>query len=193
MMRAISTSRQRWPRTECCRRRVHVDPGADCRTTAQGHPRGTVESRAMDDRLLDLVPPDRARPALAPDARSLRRPRQRGDAAADAGCARRAAVRAMARPLADGAALADASRADVIREWQGLGVQPPGGRAARGRAARRRRRLACRPDGAPGVGPYTAAAIRNFAWASPSSRSTRTSAACRSAPATHSRPRQPRR
>src|SRR5262245_45564007 len=64
-------------------------------------------------------------------------------------------------------ALADASRADVIREWQGLGynrravtLHEPAQRVA--------------ADGwpadlteLPGVGPYTAAAVRNFAWGEP--------------------------
>ncbi len=62
-------------------------------------------------------------------------------------------------------ALAAASPADVIREWQGLGynrrgAQPPPRRASRSRS-----------DGwpddlteLPGVGPYTAAAVRCFAF-----------------------------
>jgi A/G-specific adenine glycosylase len=65
------------------------------------------------------------------------------------------------------AALADASRADVIREWQGLGYNRRA--LALHEAARR-----VASDGwptdltdLPGVGPYTAAAIRNFAWGEP--------------------------
>jgi A/G-specific adenine glycosylase len=64
-------------------------------------------------------------------------------------------------------ALADASAADVIREWQGLGYNR---RAVNlHRAARR-----VAEDGwpadlteLPGIGPYTAAAIRNFAFGEP--------------------------
>jgi A/G-specific adenine glycosylase len=64
-------------------------------------------------------------------------------------------------------ALADASPADVIREWQGLGYN----RRALNlhRAAR-----AVAVDGwpadltsLPGIGAYTAAAVRNFAWGEP--------------------------
>jgi A/G-specific adenine glycosylase len=64
-------------------------------------------------------------------------------------------------------ALAGASPADVIREWQGLGYN---------RRAVSLHRAACRvaeagwPDDLtelPGVGPYTAAAIRNFAFGEP--------------------------
>jgi A/G-specific adenine glycosylase len=65
------------------------------------------------------------------------------------------------------AALADASRADVIREWQGLGYN------RRAIALHDAARLIA-SDGwpadltdLPGVGDYTAAAIRNFAWGEP--------------------------
>ena len=65
------------------------------------------------------------------------------------------------------AALADASRAEVIREWQGLGYNR---RAVSLHEATRR----IAKDGwptdltdLPGVGAYTAAAIRNFAWGEP--------------------------
>lgn len=60
-------------------------------------------------------------------------------------------------------ALADASVADVIREWQGLGYN------RRGLSLHRTARIVA-ADGwptdltrLPGVGPYTAAAVRNFA------------------------------
>jgi A/G-specific adenine glycosylase len=65
------------------------------------------------------------------------------------------------------AALAAASPADVIRQWQGLGYN---------RRALALHRVARRIDAGgwpddltelPGVGPYTAAAIRNFAWGEP--------------------------
>jgi A/G-specific adenine glycosylase len=60
-------------------------------------------------------------------------------------------------------ALADASAADVIREWQGLGYNRRG--VALHRAARHVAELGWPEDltELPGVGPYTAAAIRCFA------------------------------
>jgi A/G-specific adenine glycosylase len=62
------------------------------------------------------------------------------------------------------AALAAASPADVIRQWQGLGYNR---RAVALHRAARRIDAGGWPDDLtelPGVGPYTAAAIRNFAW-----------------------------
>jgi A/G-specific adenine glycosylase len=62
------------------------------------------------------------------------------------------------------AALAAASRADVIREWQGLGYNR---RALSLHGAARAIAAAGWPDdltALPGVGAYTAAAIRNFAF-----------------------------
>jgi A/G-specific adenine glycosylase len=60
-------------------------------------------------------------------------------------------------------ALAGASAADVIREWQGLGYNRRG--LALHRAARHVAENGCPGDltELPGVGPYTAAAIRCFA------------------------------
>ena len=61
-------------------------------------------------------------------------------------------------------ALASASRADVIREWQGLGYNR---RAVSLHEAARQVSAAGWPANLtelPGVGPYTAAALRNFAW-----------------------------
>jgi A/G-specific adenine glycosylase len=61
-------------------------------------------------------------------------------------------------------ALASASRADVIREWQGLGYNR---RAVNLHRAAQRVATHGWPDdltGLPGVGAYTAAAIRNFAF-----------------------------
>ena len=65
------------------------------------------------------------------------------------------------------AALAAAPTADVIREWQGLGYN----RRALSLHESAKRIAA---DGwpadlteLPGVGPYTAAAVRNFAWGAP--------------------------
>jgi A/G-specific adenine glycosylase len=62
------------------------------------------------------------------------------------------------------AALADAPRADVIREWQGLGYNRRA--VSLHEAAQRIARDGWPADltELPGVGPYTAAAIRNFAW-----------------------------
>jgi len=60
--------------------------------------------------------------------------------------------------------LADASPADVIREWQGLGYNR---RAINLQRAARRIAEEGWPDDLtdlPGVGPYTAAALRNFAF-----------------------------
>jgi A/G-specific adenine glycosylase len=65
------------------------------------------------------------------------------------------------------AALAEASRADVIREWQGLGYNR---RAVALHQAARRIATGGWPADLtelPGVGPYTAAAVRNFAWGEP--------------------------
>jgi A/G-specific adenine glycosylase len=65
------------------------------------------------------------------------------------------------------AALADASRADVIREWQGLGYNR---RAVALHDAARRIAAGGWPadlSELPGIGPYTAAAVRNFAWGEP--------------------------
>lgn len=46
----------------------------------------------------------------------------------------------------------------------GSRLQPPRARAPRSRPVRRDARLALRPTILPGVGPYTAAALRNFAF-----------------------------
>ncbi|MGH3072884.1 MAG: A/G-specific adenine glycosylase [Gaiellaceae bacterium] len=65
------------------------------------------------------------------------------------------------------AALAGASAADVIREWQGLGYNR---RAVSLHRAAQAVAAAGWPDDLtelPGVGPYTGAAIRNQAWGEP--------------------------
>ena len=110
---------------------------------------------------------DRARPAVAAHARSLRDPRLGVHGPADAGRARARALRALAGALADGAALAAATPAEVLTEWVGLGYNQ---RALRLRAAcaivardgwpRDSRGLRA----LPGVGPYTAAAVASFAF-----------------------------
>jgi A/G-specific adenine glycosylase len=64
-------------------------------------------------------------------------------------------------------ALAAAPRADVIREWQGLGYNR---RAVSLHEAARRIAADGWPadlTALPGIGPYTAAAVRNFAWGEP--------------------------
>ena len=92
----------------------------------------------------------RTRPPLAEDARSLRDPRHRGDAPADAGRAGRAAVPRLARALADrrGARRCTPSR-DVIREWQGLGYNRRAVNLHRAARHIADQRLAGRPHRAP--------------------------------------------
>ena len=94
---------------------------------------------------LALVCGHRPRPPVAPHARPVRDPRQRGDAAADAGRARRPALpRWLERwPTVD--ALAAASPADVIRRVAGPRLQPPRAQPPPRRPHRRRARLAGRP------------------------------------------------
>ena len=108
--------------------------------------------------------------AVARRARSVPGARQRGDAPADAGAARRAALRAVP---ADGSRRWRRSRrpssADVLRAWENLGynrralnlwraaraVVERGGVPADRRGARQT---------LPGVGPYTARAVASFAF-----------------------------
>ena len=116
-------------------------------------------------RTFGLVQPKQAPAAVARDARPVRDPRQRGDAAADAGRAR--------DPALDGAgssagrpsdALAAASAADVIVAWQGLGYNR---RAVNLHRAAQHVAAHGWPDDLtelPGVGPYTAGAVGNFAF-----------------------------
>ncbi len=105
---------------------------------------------------------------MARHTRPVRDPRQRGDAAADAGRARDPALRRewLKRwPTVE--ALAGAATADVIRAWQGLGYNR---RALALHRAARRVAAEGWPDDLtelPGVGPYTASAIRNFAFGEP--------------------------
>ena len=122
----------------------------------------------MHEPLLAWYAANAPRPALAADPRPLRDPRQRGDAAADAGRPRRAALPGVARALADrrGAGRGDAGRRDPGVERPR--VQPPGGQPAPVRAgrggARRLPARAGRASEAPGIGPYTAAAVACFAF-----------------------------
>lgn len=77
---------------------------------------------------------------------------------------------AFVRQFPDFAALAAASVADVLREWKGLGYNSRAVRLKRLADAVARDRGGEMPRGAeelrglPGVGPYTAAAIRAFAY-----------------------------
>ena len=103
----------------------------------------------------------------------------------DTGHARRPAAR-LARPLADVDALAAASPADVIREWQGLGYNRRGLNLHRAACVVAERGWPDDLTELPGVGPYTASAVRAFAFGDPCSRATRTSCASRSARATAS-------
>jgi A/G-specific adenine glycosylase len=65
-------------------------------------------------------------------------------------------------PIVD--ALADATIADVLREWQGLGYNRRALNLHRAAALIARRGWPDDLTELPGVGPYTAAAIRNFAF-----------------------------
>ena len=111
----------------------------------------------------------RPRSPVAPDARSLRDPRQRDHAAADAGLARDRALDGLARALADGRGARRGEhgrrRARVVRpRLQPPRDQPPA-RRARGRRARgvpAHARRSC--ERCPGIGPYTASAIACFAF-----------------------------
>jgi A/G-specific adenine glycosylase len=60
--------------------------------------------------------------------------------------------------------LADASRADVIREWQGLGYNRRGLNLHRAACVVAEHGWPDDPCELPGVGPYTAAAVANFAF-----------------------------
>ena len=99
----------------------------------------TVESR-----LLAWFEASRSRSPVAPHARPVRDPRLGGHAPADAGRAGRAAVRALARAVADGrgARRGLARRGD--RRVAGARLQPAGARAP-SRGGSRRRRAAGRP------------------------------------------------
>src|SRR6266545_4834292 len=92
-----------------------------------------------------LVQPKRTRSALAEDSRPVRDPRQRGDAAADAGGARRPTVRALAGAVADrrGACRSDRRRRD--RRVAGARLQPPRAQPPPRGVRDRRARLARRP------------------------------------------------
>ncbi|HVM68509.1 MAG TPA: A/G-specific adenine glycosylase [Gaiellaceae bacterium] len=65
------------------------------------------------------------------------------------------------------AALAAASPAEVIREWQGLGYNRRALNLHRAAAVVAERGWPADLTELPGVGPYTAAAIRNQAWGEP--------------------------
>ena len=120
---------------------------------------------------------------MAEHPRSVRDPRRRGHAPADPGRSRRAAIPNWLERWPTSPALAASSAADVIREWQGLGYN------RRALALQNAARIVAAGWPAdltelPGVGSYTAAAIRTLPSGTPCSPSTRTSSACSGAPAT---------
>ena len=99
-----------------------------------------------------------ARPALARDARSVARPRERGDAAADAGTARRAGVRAVrARMARSGRVCGGATRRAVVgvagaRVSPAVPQPPRGGEGGGGAPRWSGARGARGTGGAPGRG-----------------------------------------
>ncbi len=102
---------------------------------------------------------------MAEHERPVRDPVSRGDAAADAGRARRAALPSLARALADGRRARGGGRAaDVLREWQGLGYNRRALNLHRAASVIAERGWPSDLTELPGVGAYTAAAIRNFAF-----------------------------
>ena len=96
-----------------------------------------------------MVPRSRTRPPVAADARPVRDPRLRGDAPADAGRARRAALRALAGPVADGRRPRGREPIRRDRRMAGSRLQPSRRRAPPRRLSDRRRGLARRPHRAP--------------------------------------------
>ena len=115
-----------------------------------------------------------ARPAVAPHHRPLRHPRQRDHAAADAGASRRAALRRVARGVADAREPRRGAAGRRAAALAGPRLQQPGAAPAGVRGGgRRRARADDRPaelprtlDGLralPGIGPYTARAVLVFA------------------------------
>ena len=64
-------------------------------------------------------------------------------------------------------ALASAPTAEVVREWQGLGYNRRAVNLQRSAQIVAESGWPERLDSLPGVGPYTAAALRNFAWGEP--------------------------
>ena len=111
-----------------------------------------------------------ARAARRAAARSLSRVAERGDAAADHGRSRDAALRALHRALADGrGARRRAGRGGPAANGPGLGYYARARNLiACARAGRRARRLSRRPRPSfaqlPGLGAYTAAAIAAIAF-----------------------------
>ena len=141
-----------------------------------------------------LVRRHRARPPLAAHARPVRDPRQRGDAAADAGRSRRPALPALARALADRGGSRGCHDRRGDRRVAGARLQPARRHAAPRGARCRRARLARRPDGAARRRAVHRGRRRELrVRARRAARSTRTSAACRSAPASRSTARARRR
>ena len=131
-----------------------------------------VRQNASDSTLVaGLVRTRRAsRPSVAGSSRSLLHAGKRVHAAANASGSRRAALQRIVQRFSEFAALSAASTADVVRAWKGLGYNT---RAIRLKAVAdavvaRHSGTIPRETGAlralPGVGAYTAAAIRAFAF-----------------------------
>src|SRR5512133_235004 len=97
-----------------------------------------------------VVWPEPATAALARDARSVRDPRLRGDAAADAGLEGGAALARVARTLAYGRGAGRGEHGAGDPRVAGARLQPPRAQPATGRPCRRRKWLARRPDRAAG-------------------------------------------
>ena len=113
---------------------------------------------------VDVVRALRARLAVAAHHRPVRDPRQRGDAAADTGRPGDPAVSRLARALA----VRERARRRLGRRRDsgvaGARLQPARARTAARSSGSRARRLAGGSTTLPGIGPYTAAAVRNFAF-----------------------------
>jgi hypothetical protein len=94
-----------------------------------------------------------ATPPLAGDARPVRDPRQRGDAATDPGRAGDPTLARLARAVADRARARGRFPGRRDRRLAGARLQPPGRQPASGGPARRRGRLARRPHRVAGRRP----------------------------------------
>ena len=101
---------------------------------------------------------------MAPDSGSILDPGLGGDAAADAGRTRPPALDRWLERWPDVDALAAASPADVIVEWQGLGYNRRAVNLHRAAVLISKQGWPDDLTELPGVGPYTAAAVGNFAF-----------------------------
>ena len=134
-----------------------------------------------------MVPGERARAALAADARSLRDPRQRGDAAADAGRAGHPALVRLAGAMADAGLPRSGVAGGRDPRLARARLQPARAEPAPCGAGGRGRWLAGRPDPASRAsGPTPTPRSATSPSARPSCPSTRTSPGSRNAPGTRS-------